>query len=129
MLTLVWSFLTSRLGGWLAAGVAVLILLGLLKWEHAAKVRAQEKLATQVLAYEILNQGYLQLYQDREKIKTEAATQRRKIDELLQRHDYDGLSDTFNRPGGVREPGASNPRGGPTGLTRYHDSAGTEFTD
>ena len=111
------------------AGVAVLILLGLLKWEHAAKVRAQESLATAQKAVELGYEGYVKLYQEREAIKEKADVQRRQLNEMRQAHDYDGLSDTFNRPGGVRPPGTPDTPRGPKGLTRYRDSAGAEFSD
>lgn len=128
-LKIIWSFLTSRLGGWIVAGLAVMVLLGLLKWEHAAKIRAQEQLATAQKAVEIGYEGYVKLYQEREKIQAEATAQRRKLDELRRTHDYDGLSDTYNKPGGVRPPGTPDTPRGPKGLTKYRDSTGTEFTD
>ena len=46
ILSIIWSVLSSRLGGWIMGGLAVLAILGVLKWEHEAKLKAQAQLAT-----------------------------------------------------------------------------------
>ena len=46
ILSIIWSVLSSRLGGWIVGGLAVLAILGVLKWEHEAKLKAQAQLAT-----------------------------------------------------------------------------------
>ena len=46
ILSIIWSVLSSRLGGWIMGGLAVLAILGVLEWEHEAKLKAQAQLAT-----------------------------------------------------------------------------------
>ena len=44
ILSIIWSVLSSRLGGWIVGGLAALAILGVLKWEHEAKLKAQAQL-------------------------------------------------------------------------------------
>lgn len=125
MIALIWSVVSSRFGGWIVGGLAVAAVLVALKWEHAAKLKAQANLATTTKGYEILDQGYLKLYQEREKINTQANQQRRKINELRQKNDLDGLADQFNNPGGMRRPVQPNPQGGAKAPARRYRAAGT----
>jgi len=120
ILTIIWSALTSRLGGWLIGGLTVLALVGLWKWEHAAKIRAETKAAMAEQGMKIGYEAYAKLYQEREKIKDQAAAQRRKINELEKTND---LSEYFNAPGGVRRGRPANPPGGPQRPTTYYDPA------
>jgi hypothetical protein len=41
MITVIWTLITSRLGGWIVGGLAVAAVLVALKWEHNAKVKAK----------------------------------------------------------------------------------------
>lgn len=126
MLTIIWTLITSRLGGWIVGGLAVLFFIGLWQWnkndylnEKVAKETAQQGLQ---IGYE----GYVKLYQEREEIKTKADQQRRKLNELQQANDLDGLADTFNNPaGGVRRPVQPNPPGGAKAPARRYRAAGT----
>lgn len=118
MFTVIWSFLSSRLGGWIIGGLAILAVLGLLKWEHAAKLRAQEQLATAQLAAAITQQQIL-LYQEREAIQTKAAQKRGKLNEWQTKNDLDSLSNDFNAAGGVRRLPANPPGGVKTPAGKY----------
>ena len=53
ILSIIWSVLSSRLGGWIMGGLAVLAILGVLKWEHEAKLKAQAHDATTTKGYQI----------------------------------------------------------------------------
>lgn len=124
VIALIWSFLTSRLGGWIIGGAAVLAVLGLLKWEHSAKLKAEAALATARTAAAISQQQLL-LYQEREEIKSKATKKRGTINEWQQKGDVDSLVDDFNAPGGVRRPVPANPgrsTQGPAGKYRAQGS-------
>jgi len=131
MLTIIWTLLTSRLGRWIVGGLAVAAVLVALKWEHSAKLKAQAKEATAKQALKIGYEGYVELYQEREKIKAQADAQRRKLNELRQTNDLDGLADDFNNPGGVRRPLHSNPQGSTKAPAHYRsaDGAGTAYQE
>jgi len=60
-------------------------------------------------------EGYVKLYQEREAIQAKADQQRRKLNELQQANDLDGLADTFNNSGGA-PPVQPNPKGGAKAL-------------
>jgi hypothetical protein len=105
-------------------GLAVLAILGVLKWEHEAKLKAQAQLATAQTAAAISQQQVL-LYQEREEIKAKATKKRGKLNELRQKNDLDGLADDFNSPGGVRHALSANPQGGVKAPVRYKDAGGT----
>jgi hypothetical protein len=124
ILSIIWSVLSSRLGGWIMGGLAVLAILGVLKWEHEAKLKAQAQLAMAQTAAAISQQQVL-LYQEREEIKAKATKKRGKLNELRQKNDLDGLADDFNSPGGVRHPVPANPQGGAKAPARYKDAGGT----
>ncbi len=124
ILSIIWSVLSSRLGGWIMGGLAVLAILGVLKWEHEAKLKAQAQLATAQTAAAISQQQVL-LYQEREEIKAKATKKRGKLNELQQKNDLDGLADDFNSPGGVRHALPANPQGGAKAPARYKDAGGT----
>jgi hypothetical protein len=124
-LGLIWSFLTSRLGGWVVLSGVTLVLLGVLKLEHNAKLRAEAREATMKAAYQIGYEGYVKLYQERDKIKAQADSQRRKLNELQQNNDLDGLADIFNSPGGVHHSLPPNSPGGPGRPARYKTADGT----
>ncbi len=121
---LIWSLVTSRLGGWLIGGLVVLAVLGLLKWEHNAKLKAQGQLATAQTAAAISQQQLL-LYQEREEIQGKAQKKRGKLNELQRKNDLDGLADDFNAPNGVRRARPANPPGGVKAPARYKDAGGT----
>lgn len=130
-LGLIWTLISSRLGGWIVGGIAALIFVVLWQWnkndyqkEKVAKETAQQGLQ---IGYE----GYVKLYQEREAIKAKADQQRRKLNELQQANDLDGLADTFNNPGGVRRPVRPNPPGGVKAPATYYDpeSPGTQFKE
>ena len=124
ILSIIWSVLSSRLGGWIMGALAVLAILGVLKWEHEAKLKAQAQLATAQTAAAISQQQVL-LYQEREEIKAKATKKRGKLNELQQKNDLDGLADDFNSPGGVRHSLPANPPGGAKAPSRYKDASGT----
>ena len=105
-------------------GLAVLAILGVLKWEHEAKLKAQAQLATAQTAAAISQQQVL-LCQEWEEIKGKATKKRGKLNELRQKNDLDGLADDFNCPGGVRYPLPANPQGGVKAPDRYKDAGGT----
>lgn len=122
---IIWTVITSRFGGWIVGGVVALVLTFF--WQcnkndylvqKAAKETAQQGLQ---IGYE----GYVKLYQEREKLKAQADQQRRKLNELRQTNDLDGLADTFNNPGGVRRPLQPNPQGGVKAPARRYRAAGT----
>ena len=125
ILSIIRSVLSSRLGGWIMGGLAVLANLGLLKLEHNAKLKAQAHDATTTKGYQILNEGYLKLYREREAIKSRADKQRRDLRALQEKNDLDGLADDFNSPGGVRHPVPANPKGGSKAPARYRSADGT----
>ena len=125
ILSIIWSVLFSRLGGWIVGGLTVLAILAVLKWEHEAKLKAQAHDATTTKGYQILNEGYLKLYQEREAIKSRADKQRRDLRALQEKNDLDGLADNFNSPGGVRHTLPANPQGGAKAPARYKDAGGT----
>lgn len=125
MLTVIWSLVTSRFGGWIVGGLAIAAVLVFLKMEMNSKAKLKADLATTTKGYQILDKGYVKLYQEREAIKTKAAQQRRKLSELQQANDLDGLADTFNNPGGVRSPVQPNSPGGTKAPTRRYRAAGT----
>jgi hypothetical protein len=131
MFTLIWTLLTSRIGGWIVGGVAVAAALVFLRLEMNSKAKVKADLATTKQGYQILDQGYNKLYQEREAIKTKSDQQRRKLNELQQANDLDGLADTFNNPGGVRRPMQPNPKGGAKAPAAYHDSEspGTQYQE
>jgi hypothetical protein len=111
---------------WIGLAVLIgLIGLGAWKWEHAGKLKAQAAKATAEQGLQIGYEGYVKLYQEREAIKARADQQRRKLNELRQKNDLDGLADTFNNPGGVRRPLSSNPKGGAKAPARYRAADGT----
>ncbi len=129
MLTIIWTLVTSRFGGWIVGGLAVAAVLVVLKIEHNAKLKAQVARATAEQGLQIGYEGYVKLYQEREKIKAKADVQRRKLNELQQANDLDGLADTFNHPaGGVRRPVQPNPPGGVKAPARYRDADGSGAT-
>lgn len=110
--------------------ISLSVLIGFIgfmawKWERAGKLKAQVKTATAEKGYQILNEGYLKLYQEREAIKAKANQQRRKLNELRQNNDLDGLADDFNNPGGLRCPMQPNPQGGVKAPARRYRAAGT----
>ena len=111
---------------WIGLSVLIgLIGLGAWKWEHAGKLKAQAAQATAEKGLQIGYEGYVKLYQEREAIKARADQQRRKLNELRQKNDLDGLADTFNNPGGVRRPVLPNPQGGIKAPARYRAADGT----
>ncbi len=111
---------------WIVLSVLIgLVGLGAWKWEHTAKLRAQAAKATAEQGLQIGYEGYVKLYQERETIKARADQQRRKLNELRQKNDLDGLADTFNNPGGVRRPVLANPQGGTKTPARYRAADGT----
>jgi hypothetical protein len=111
---------------WIGLSVLIgLIGLGAWKWEHAGKLKAQAAKATAEQGLQIGYEGYVKLYQEREAIKARADQQRRKLNELRQKNDLDGLADTFNNPGGVRRPLSANPKGGAKAPARYRAADGT----
>jgi len=111
---------------WIGLSVLIgLVGLGAWKWEHAGKLKAQAAQATAEQGLQIGYEGYVKLYQEREAIKARADQQRRKLNELRQKNDLDGLADTFNNPGGVRRPLSANPKGGAKALARYRAADGT----
>ena len=125
MITVIWTLITSRFGGWIVGGVAVAAVLVVLKFEHGARLRAQVARATAEQGLQIGYEGYVKLYQEREKIKAQADQQRRKINELRQTNDLDGIADLFNNPGGVRRSVQPNPHGGAKAPARQYRAAGT----
>ena len=125
MITLIWTFLTSRLGGWIVGGLAVAAVLVVLKLERSAKLKAQAGKATAEQGLKIGYEGYVKLYQEREAIKAKADQQRRKLHEMQTANDLDSLADDFNNPGGVRRPVRPNPPGGSKAPARYHDAGGS----
>jgi len=131
MLTIIWTLISSRLGGWIVGGLAVAAVLVVLKWEHAAKLKAQAGRAAAEQGLQIGYEGYVKLYQEREAIQAKADQQRRKLNELQQANDLDGLADTFNNSGGVRRPVQPNPKGGAKAPARYRaaDGAGVEYQE
>lgn len=130
-LGIIWSLLTSRLGGWIIGGLAVAAALMFLNWEHNAKLRARAAQATAEQGLQIGYEGYVKLYQERDKIKAQANNQRRKLSELQQTNDLDGLADTFNNPGGVRRPLHANSPGGLKAPAAYYDpdSPGAKYQE
>jgi hypothetical protein len=126
MIGIIWTVITSRFGGWIVGGLAVAAVLVVLKWEHTAKLKAQAAKETAQQGLKIGYEGYVKLYQEREKIKAQADQQRRKLNELQQAGDLDGLADTYNNPGGVRRPVQPNPQGGVKAPARYRDADGTD---
>ena len=111
---------------WIGLSVLIgLVGLGAWKWEHAGKLKAQAAKATAEQGLQIGYEGYVKLYQEREAIKARADQQRRKLNELRQKNDLDGLADTFNNPGGVRRPVLANPKGGANAPASYRAADGT----
>ena len=131
MITVIWSLITSRLGGWIVGGLAVAAVLVVLKWEHSAKLRAKAAQATAELGLQVGYEGYVKLYQEREAIKGKADQQRRKLNVLREKNDLDGLADDFNNPGGVRRPVQPNPPGGVKAPAHYHpaDAPNIEYEE
>ena len=125
MITIIWTLITSRLGGWIVGGLAVAAVLVVLKIEHNAKIKALAGKAAALQAAQIGQEGYIKLYQEREKIKAKADQQRRKLNELRQANDLDGLADDFNSPGGVHRPVQPNPKGSAKAPATYRDAGGT----
>lgn len=125
-LGIVWTLITSRIGGWIVGGVAVAAVLIVLKIEHNAKLQAQAAKATAEQGLQIGYEGYVKLYQEREAIKAKADQQRRKLNELRQKNDLDGLADQFNNPGGVRRPVQPNSNGGAKTPARYRAADGSD---
>lgn len=125
MITIIWTLITSRLGGWIVGGLAVTAVLVVLKWEHSAKLKAQSARAAAEMGLQIGYEGYAKLYQEREAIKAKADQQRRKLNELRQTNDLDGLADTFNNPNGVRRPVQPDSKGGAKAPARYRDADGS----
>ena len=127
MITIIWSLLASRLGGWIVGGVAVLAVLGLLKWQNNAKLKAQAQRDAAQMAAKIGQEAFIELYEDREKIKTKASKLRGKLNEWEKHGDLDSLSADFNNPGGVRRAlplNRSSGSGGPQKApARYSDPA------
>ena len=124
-LKFIWAFIPTT-----AKWIGLSVLIGVIgftawKWEHAAKLKAQAKTATAEKGYQILNEGYLKLYQEREAIKARAYQQRRKLDELRQKNDLDGLADDFNNAGGVRRPVQPSPKGSVKAPARRYRAADT----
>jgi hypothetical protein len=120
--SIIWSLITSRFGGWIVGGAAVLVVLGLLKWEHSAKLKAEAQLATAKTAAEISQQQLL-LYQEREEIKSKFTKKRGAVNEWEKKGDLDSLVDDFNAPNGVRRQAPPNSSGGVKGPASYHDAA------
>ena len=111
---------------WIGLSVLIgLVGLGAWKWEHAGKLKAQAAQAIAEQGLQIGYEGYVKLYKEREAIKARADQQRRKLNELRQKNDLDGLADTFNNPGGVRRPVLANPQGGAKAPARYRAADGT----
>lgn len=131
MITVLWTLITSRLGGWIVGGLAVAAVLVVLKLEHNAKLKAQAGKAAALQAAQIGQEGYIKLYQEREAIKAKADGQRRKINELQKANDLDGLRDDFNNPGGMRRPLQPNTKGGAKTPARYKaaDGSGVEYQE
>lgn len=131
MFGIIWAMIPSTVK-WIGLSVLIGALgFGAWKWEHAGKLKAQAKLATAEQGYKILNDGYLKLYQEREKITAKAATQRRILRELEKANDLDGLRDDFNAPGGVRRPLHSNSQGSTQAPAAYYDptAPGTQYQE
>lgn len=124
-----WAFLGVRGTIALALGLTLFASLGLLKWEHNAKIKAQSERDTAKMAAAISQQQIL-LYQEREEIKAKAGKKRGQINDWQQKGDLDSLRDDFNAPGGVRKLPANTP-GGAQGSTGYYDSAdpGTRYQE
>jgi len=124
------SLLASRLGGWVVGGLVALVLLGILKLEHNAKLKAQARAATAEQGMKIGYESYIKLYQEREQIKDKAGKERRKLHELEKVNDLSGLRDDFNQPG-VRRPRGANPPGSPQAPATYYDPAapGTQYQE
>ena len=123
MIGALWALIPTSLK-WIGLSVIVgLIGLGAWKWEHAAKLKAEADLATTTKGYQILDQGYVKLYQEREKIKASATKKRGQINAGT----LDDLIDITNNPGGVRHAMPPNSGSGAKGTTIIRDSAGTEF--
>ena len=123
-MALIWSLVTSRLGGWIIGGAAVLVVLGLLKWEHTAKLKAEAERDTAKLAASISQQQLL-LYQDREAIKDKGSKKGEQLNEWQQQGDLDSLVDDLNAPDGVRRNLPSNPQGGAGGPASRYRAQGT----
>lgn len=127
MLTIVWGMLSSRLGGWIVGGLAVAAVLVVLKLEHNARLKAQAGQVAAVQALTVGYEGYVKLYQEREKIQATAANERRKVNELRQKLDYYGISDSFNNPDGV-QPVPKPANGGAKTPTRFRTPGGAPTT-
>ena len=82
----------------------------MLKLEHNAKLKAQAHDATTTKGYQILNEGYRKLYEERVAIKSRADKQRRNLRALQEKNDLDGLADDFDSPGGCVTPCPQTPR-------------------
>lgn len=120
---ILWSLLTSRLGGWVVGGATVLIVLGILKLEHNAKLRAQARAATAEQGMKIGFESYVKLYQEREQIKEKYAKEKEKI----HASSLDDLVRRSNNPGGVLPSVRPDSIGGVKGFTVVRDSAGKLF--
>jgi hypothetical protein len=115
--------------GMIAAGLglALIAVLGLLKLEHNAKLRARAERDTAQLAASISQQQIL-LYQEREAIKDKSGKKRGKLNEWQTQGDVDSLVDDLNAPGGVRRKVPANPQGGSSGSARKYRAQGTGET-
>lgn len=129
-MSLFFGLLTSRLGGWIVGGLAVLAVLGLLKIEHGWRLDVEKERDTAKIAAGISQQQLL-LYQDREEIKAKANKKRGNLNEWEKKGDLDSLADDFNVPIGVRRKVPANPPGGVKEPARYHDPAdpGTQYQE
>jgi hypothetical protein len=129
MFTWIAAKLGSTLAEYLVGGAVIALLAGggylYISHLHSAKVKAEAKAAAAVMGLQIGYEGYVKLYQEREAIKAKADQQRRKLNEMRQANDLDGLTDDFNNPGGVRRPVQPNPKGGVKAPARYRDADGT----
>lgn len=127
------TWIAAKLGStvleYVVGGAVVAIIIGsgyfTISHLHNRAVRAEAKAAAARKGLQIGFEGYVELYQEREKIKAQADSQRRKINELRKTYDPDGIADLFNNPDGVRRPVQPNPQGGAKTPARYHSADGT----
>lgn len=119
MFGLVLKFLGVK--GCIAAvlGLALVVSIGALNWEHSAKLKAQAERETYKKAQKIGYEAYIKLYQEREQIKEKAHKIGRRINEGT----LDDLVDLTNNPDGMRRPALSgNSQGSSAEPARYRDS-------
>ena len=126
--TLIWSLLTSRLGGWVVGGLAVLAALGVLHFEHTWRVKAEAQLEEKTKAMEITKE-LKELQKEIGDIKAKAAQTRGKLNALEKAGDLGGLADYYNQPNGGVRPVGPPAGGGPgtPGGAGYRGPAGSAY--